>query len=43
MAHVDALSRAPVMESDGTILDDVLTERLDVYVTMSQEKIVLIA
>lgn len=43
MAHVDALSRAPVTESGGTTLDDVLTDRLSVYVTMSQEEKVLMA
>ncbi|CAI6373983.1 unnamed protein product [Macrosiphum euphorbiae] len=43
MAHVDALSRAPVTESDGTTLNDVLAERLDVYVTITQEERVLIA
>ncbi|KAL4132494.1 hypothetical protein QTP88_009633 [Uroleucon formosanum] len=43
MAHVDALSRAPVTESGGSTLDDVLTDRLDVCVTMGQEKRVLMA
>jgi len=43
MAHVDALSRAPVTESGGTTLEDVLTDRLDVYVTVSQEERVLMA
>jgi len=43
MAHVDALSRAPVTESGGTTLDDVITDRLDVYVAMSQEEKVLMA
>ncbi|CAI6372281.1 unnamed protein product [Macrosiphum euphorbiae] len=43
MAHVEALSRAPVTESDGTTLNYLLPERLDVYVTITQEERVLMA
>ncbi|KAL4084733.1 hypothetical protein QTP88_027653 [Uroleucon formosanum] len=45
MAHVDddALSRTPVTESGGSTLDDVLTYRLDVCMTMGQEERVLMA
>jgi len=43
MSHVDALSRAPVTESDGTTLDDVLAERLTVCVTLDQVERVLMA
>lgn len=43
MAHVDALSRAPVEgDSEGT-LDEVLADRLDMYVAIDQEEWVLMA
>lgn len=43
MAHVDALSRAPVEGDRESTLDEVLADRLDMYVAIDQEERVLMA
>ena len=41
MLHVDALSRAPVEDSDSGTIDEIVENRCDVFMTLSQEDQVL--